>query len=203
MFGNKKGSETPVSRPVSPRSSGGAVSGTTLISKSTEITGDLKFTGSLVVEGKVTGNIICEEGSAAKLQLFDTGVVCGEIRVPTVVINGKVQGDVFASEHVELASQAVVDGNVHYQLIEMVKGAQVNGNLVYAKTPGEPVITVEESADAKDTGPVITLNDDSKSLEEVGTENGKPIVPVKEAVAAAESTSSSSTGYKSRAGKRR
>lgn len=172
MFGSKKGSEAPISRPASSRNSG-ANNGTTLISKSTEVTGDIKFTGSLVVEGTVTGNIVCEEGSAAKLQIFDSGFICGEIRVPTVVINGRVQGDVYASEHVELAAHAVVDGTVHYKLIEMVKGAQVNGSLVFAKNPGEPVITISDKAENKPEDPVITLNDDSKSLDEVGSENGK------------------------------
>ena len=49
-----------------------------------------------------------------------------------VIINGNVKGDVHCSDHVELAGKANVDGNVHYNLIEMVKGAQLNGNLVYA-----------------------------------------------------------------------
>ena len=200
MFGSKKGAGTQAqaSRPASPRS--GSANGTTLISKSTEITGDLKFTGSLVVEGKVTGNIICDEGSDAKLQLFDSGVVCGEIRVPTVVINGRVEGDVYASEHVELAARAIVDGNVHYQLIEMVKGAQVNGNLVYGKATGEPVITVAEDA-GETKGPVISLNDDTKAIDEVGTENGKPVVPIAEEKSS--NTANSGAGFKSRGGRRR
>src|SRR5690625_6325461 len=49
-----------------------------------------------------------------------------------VIINGNVTGNVYSSKHVELAAKAVVEGNVHYQLIEMVKGAQVNGSLVYS-----------------------------------------------------------------------
>ncbi|MDO3383424.1 bactofilin family protein [Gilvimarinus algae] len=111
----------------------------TLISKGTSIVGDIHFTGDLQVEGKVTGNIIVEGGGDAKLVVADKGVVEGEIRVPMVVVNGKVVGNVFASKHVELASKAVVEGNVHYQLIEMVKGAQVNGSLVYGEPEKAPV----------------------------------------------------------------
>jgi len=179
MFGSKKSTEVPSGRPASPRSNG--ASGTTLISKSTEICGDLKFSGSLVIEGKVTGNIVAEVGSKANLQLFDSGEVCGEIRVPMVVINGKVKGDVFASEHVELAAHAVVDGNVHYNLIEVVKGAEVNGKMMYAKPATEPVVTINEGSELDDEatdGPVITLNDSSKSIDEVGLEDGKPVVPI-------------------------
>ena len=56
----------------------------------------------------------------------------GEIRAPKVMINGSLKGDLHCSEHVELAAKARIDGKVHYKLIEMVKGAQVNGNLLYA-----------------------------------------------------------------------
>jgi cytoskeletal protein CcmA (bactofilin family) len=103
---------------------------TTLIARQTEVTGDLHFRGNLVIEGKVTGNVSAHSDSDARLQIVDGGEVEGEIRVPHVVINGTVKGDVYAARHLELSSKAMVEGNVHYKLIEMVKGAQVNGSLV-------------------------------------------------------------------------
>lgn len=106
----------------------------TLISKGTEIIGDIHFSGDLQIEGKVKGNIMVEGGADAKLVVADKGIVEGEIRVPMVVINGKVIGNVYSGKHIELAGKAVVEGNVHYQLIEMVKGAQVNGSLVYGES---------------------------------------------------------------------
>ncbi|HEY7883561.1 MAG TPA: polymer-forming cytoskeletal protein [Cellvibrionaceae bacterium] len=118
----------------------------TLISKGTKIIGDIHFSGDLQVEGKVQGNIIVEGGNDAKLVVADKGVVEGEIRVPMVVINGKVIGDVYSTKHLELAAKAIVEGNVHYQLIEMVKGAQVNGSLVY----GEPAAAGKNAKGAVD-----------------------------------------------------
>lgn len=122
----------------------------TLISKGTSIVGDVHFAGDLQIEGKVKGNIIVEGGADAKLVVADKGVVEGEIRVPMVVINGKVIGNVYSSKHLELASKAVVEGNVHYQLIEMVKGAQVNGSLVYGETgqgaKGAPAVAADKEA---------------------------------------------------------
>jgi len=52
------------------------------------------------------------------------------VRVPHIILNGLVRGDVYANEHVELASSARVEGNVYYALIEMAMGAEVNGKLV-------------------------------------------------------------------------
>ena len=107
---------------------------TTLVSQSTEIVGDIHFTGNLEIEGRVRGNIVAAEGVDARVRIMEKGAVEGEIVAPSIVINGRVSGNVHSSKHIELAEKAVVEGNVHYSLIEMVKGAQVNGNLVYGAT---------------------------------------------------------------------
>ena len=102
----------------------------TLISRAAKIVGDLYFSGDLQIEGKVCGNVIAEGGKDAKLVVAETGVVEGDIHAPIVVINGKVVGDIHSTKHIELAAKAIVEGSVHYQLIEMVKGSQINGNLI-------------------------------------------------------------------------
>lgn len=119
----------------------------TLISRGTKVVGDLHFSGDLQVEGKVCGNIIAESGNDAKLVVAEKGLVEGEIRVPMVIVNGTVNGNVYSTKHVELASKGVVEGNVHYQLIEMVKGAQVNGSLVYSGT-GSSVKKIAEGSES-------------------------------------------------------
>lgn len=106
--------------------------GTTLVSKQTEIIGDIKFTGDLEIQGVVRGNVIAKSDSGATVRVVEGGRVEGEIHAPKVIVNGQIQGDVHSADHVELAAKATVEGNVHYNLIEMVKGSQVNGNLVYA-----------------------------------------------------------------------
>lgn len=107
-------------------------SSTTLISKGSEIIGDIKFTGDLEIQGVVQGNIYASADSGATVRVVEGGRVVGEIHAPKIIVNGQVEGDVHCSEHVELAAKASVIGDVHYKLIEMVKGAQLSGNLVYA-----------------------------------------------------------------------
>ncbi len=77
------------------------------------------------------GNVIAEGEGRSVLILSEHGRIEGEVRVPQVVLNGTVVGDVHASERVELASKARVTGDVHYNLIEMAIGAEVNGSLVH------------------------------------------------------------------------
>ncbi len=110
----------------------------TLISRSAKIVGDLHFSGELQIEGKVCGNIIADAEEDARVVVADSGIVEGEIRVPVAIINGQIHGDLHSTKHVELAAKAVVVGNVYYQLIEMVKGAQVNGNLIYSGSGAAP-----------------------------------------------------------------
>lgn len=105
--------------------------GTTIISKSTVIVGDVHFSGSLEIEGVVKGNIIAENKGDAKVNVRDKGRVEGDITSPLVMINGQVKGNVHAGKHIELAAKAMIEGNVNYHMIEMVKGSQVNGSLVY------------------------------------------------------------------------
>ena len=101
-----------------------------LIGQQTEVNGDILFSGGLHVDGKSKGNVLATEPESL-LTVSDQGSVEGEVRVPNIILNGLVIGDVYASERIELASQARVQGNVYYNLIEMAIGAEVNGKLVH------------------------------------------------------------------------
>lgn len=138
MLGNKKGSF--------------GVSGTTtLVARDTTIIGDVHFSGCLEVEGVIQGNIIADAGKDALVRIVEKGRVEGEIRAPSVVINGVVEGDVFSTRKLELASKGRVHGNVHYTLLEMAAGSEVNGSLTHSvaaealpeKTP-DPSVEVTE-----------------------------------------------------------
>ena len=107
-----------------------------LIGAQVVIRGDVEFSGGLYVEGRIHGKVIAQDAaSAANLTLAENGVVEGEIRAQVVVISGRMDGDVHASERVELTPSARVNGNVHYQVVEMSAGAQLNGRLIHASTP--------------------------------------------------------------------
>lgn len=123
--------------------------GVTFISSHTEVVGDIKFTDQLFVSGRVSGNVLAEDGKAT-LVVSEEGCVSGEVRVPNVVINGRIEGNVYASNKVELASHAKVQGNLYYKLIEMHLGALVDGQLVHDETQAGPNVhklNVETNAD--------------------------------------------------------
>lgn len=122
----------------------------TLISSSTTVNGDIHFEGELIIEGRVVGKVLAEEDSEAQLRVAENGSIEGDIEVPLAVINGSVNGNVRASKHIELAAQGVVNGNVVYNLIEMVMGSAVNGSLTRMdrEEPEIALLQVDREEDA-------------------------------------------------------
>lgn len=103
----------------------------TLVGAGTRISGDVRFTGGLRIDGEIKGNVIAEDGSPSTLVISEHAKVEGEINVTHLVINGVVTGPVRASEFLELQTKARVTGDVEYSRIEMHLGAVVQGRLVH------------------------------------------------------------------------
>ncbi len=150
LFGSKKKQ--------SPKAKAGAAD--TLICKKTKISGDINFTGVLYIDGHVKGNVTSEEVDNSLLTIGKNGYVEGEIQVPHIVILGRVTGDVHALEHVELMSEARIEGNVYYKLIEMSMGAEVNGQMLH-RVEKQKLITHHKS----------TVEELNKNNEKVNKEN--------------------------------
>jgi cytoskeletal protein CcmA (bactofilin family) len=110
----------------------------TLIGQNTEIRGDVLFTGGLHVDGIIKGNVTAAQDGGSMLSLSDRGRIEGDVRVPNLVLNGTVVGDVHSGNHIELAPKSRISGNLYYKVMEMAGGAEVNGNLVRRdNAPGE------------------------------------------------------------------
>ena len=104
----------------------------TLIGRGTTIDGDLTFSGNLNIEGTIKGNLTAENDDST-LILSEQGRIQGEVRVSSMLLNGAIDGDVFANGKVELVENARICGDVYYNLLEMAVGAEVNGKLVRQK----------------------------------------------------------------------
>lgn len=103
----------------------------TVIGTGTRVIGNVEFTGGLHVDGTIVGNVTAEQNGDGALTLSENGTIEGEVRVPNIVINGTVLGDVYGGQSVELAPKAKVTGTVYYHLLEMAMGAEINGQLVH------------------------------------------------------------------------
>ena len=101
----------------------------TLIEVGTLIKGEVIFDNELFVMGEVNGDLN-SDSDLAKLIVSKTGKVQGEIRVPNVVVNGTIMGNVFASGYLELTGTARIFGDLHYSTIEIQGGSLITGRLV-------------------------------------------------------------------------
>ncbi len=121
-----------------------------LIGRNTKIIGDMDYSGGLLIDGKIIGNITAKEDDNASININENGYVQGEIQIPHIIINGTVEGSVYASEHIELAAKARIHGNVYYRLIKMEMGAEVNGNLVHVTDDNIPIGIEKSDAEIDD-----------------------------------------------------
>lgn len=102
-----------------------------LIGAGTTIEGDLNFSGGMRIDGHVNGNVIAVQGKPSTLVLSEHARVKGEVNVTHLVINGTIDGSVFASAYLELQSKAKVTGDVHYSTLEIHLGAIVDGKMIH------------------------------------------------------------------------
>ena len=119
----------------------------TLIEVGTLIKGEIIFDNELFVMGEVDGDLN-SDSDLAKLIVSKTGKVQGEIRVPNVVVNGTILGNVFASGNLEITETARIFGDLHYSTIEIQGGSLITGRLVAEQIkldPAEKEIALEES----------------------------------------------------------
>lgn len=107
---------------------------TTLIASGAIVEGTIVFDGVLEIEGRVDGDVRARSDENAVVRVLPGGQVRGNVSAPLVVVNGTVTGNVQSTDHVELAPHAVINGDVRYNLLEMARGAQVNGRLVFNGT---------------------------------------------------------------------
>ena len=131
-------------------------SGITLVATNCEIVGDVHFSDELIVNGTIKGNVYAQAGSKAVIKIHEKGRIKGEIRVPNVIVNGKVFGDIRSDKHVELSTKAEVKGNVYYNLIEMVRGSCVDGHLVHMKD-GKQEASSTSPQEQEEAAPVTSV----------------------------------------------
>lgn len=132
----------------------------TLIGRGTEINGDISFTGGLRIDGSVNGTIYTQNDDSAVLTLSEQGQITGEIKVPNLVINGSITGDVYALAHVELAPKAKIKGNVYYRLLEIAMGAEVNGQLIHMAEDDKAMANTKHEAVNDNVVPKLDLTSD-------------------------------------------
>lgn len=109
----------------------------TIIGPSTEVHGRLVAHESIRIDGRVIGNIEARQGKNVSIALGRSGFVQGDIYAFRILVAGRVEGNIYGSERVELHDGAEVQGDITYGRLGIEHGAKLNG-LMISKNGEEP-----------------------------------------------------------------
>ncbi len=96
----------------------------TIIGKGTKIEGTINIEGATRIDGTVSGKLIAND----IVTVGSTGVVKAEIRARSIVIGGRVEGNLIASEKVELQAKSELVGDITSKSLLVEHGAIFHGN---------------------------------------------------------------------------
>jgi cytoskeletal protein CcmA (bactofilin family) len=117
----------------------------TRFGEETEFEGELEFTDNLIIAGKFSGTI-----EATGNLVIDEKATCSadSVSADTVVVAGRVTGDITAPSRVEMKSGSTITGNVATKRLRIEDGVDFSGAVtmldVEEKTPDIFSITAEE-----------------------------------------------------------
>ena len=103
--------------------------GASLLSADLQVTGNLRTSGDIVIEGVVDGDI-----RAHLLTVGESATIRGEIVADDIVINGRVIGRVRGLK-VRLTSTARVEGDIIHKTIAIESGAHFEGSVQRQEDP--------------------------------------------------------------------
>lgn len=136
------------------------------VGNGTVLTGETNFQAMLRVDGHLTGRVSSESGT---LIIGSSGRVDANILVAAAMVNGTVNGDIVASEKVELGRTARVIGNIQTPRIVVEDGAIFEGSCSMLKakeTFDKKVFESKAHLETKDLLPLEnTLENDDEIAE--------------------------------------
>lgn len=91
----------------------------------TEFTGLLTFEGTVRIDGSFEGEIKTEDN----LIIGENATVKAEITVGTLMVQGKIEGNIIASKKLHVTSKGRVIGNVVSPALHIEEGAVLEGNV--------------------------------------------------------------------------
>jgi cytoskeletal protein CcmA (bactofilin family) len=96
------------------------------IGKSVIIKGDLSGSEDLTIEGQVEGKIELRQNV---LTIGPNGKIKAEVFAKAVVVQGEVQGNITATERVDIRDAGSVDGDLSAPRIAIADGAHFRGSI--------------------------------------------------------------------------
>ena len=98
----------------------------TTIGPSSVFSGELATTEDLVIQGRIEGYVQVRDASVT---IEQSASIKADVRAPRVFVHGYVEGSIVASERIELAPTAMVNGSLSANRVVIADGARFNGRI--------------------------------------------------------------------------
>lgn len=95
----------------------------TIIGKGTNIEGTVNIEGATRIDGNVNGKLVSND----VVTIGATGVVKAEIKAKAIIVGGRVEGNLIASEKVELQAKCELLGDITSKSLLVEHGAIFHG----------------------------------------------------------------------------
>lgn len=95
-----------------------------LISNGTDITGDIKSTGDMRIDGSLSGNLITK----GKVVIGTTGKVKGEVVCKNSEVSGVIEGKITVNQLLILKASSKIFGDIATSKLSIEPGAVFSGN---------------------------------------------------------------------------
>ncbi len=145
MFNRKNQPEVNDFAPSTPqprRAVGGSSASFSIIGSDMEITGNVKASVDLHIDGRIDGDVSC-----ASLVQGAGSVIRGAVTADTAKVGGRIEGSIDA-EHLVVESTALIVGDVSYTELTVASGGVIDGQLKQKTAPANvSPIRVEPDAE--------------------------------------------------------
>jgi len=102
---------------------GAMANATNVLSSGIEITGSIRFSNDMIIDGKIEGEITSDKG---KVTIGENAVIKGDVTAGDVKVYGNVEGKI-TSQRCELKDKSKITGDIKSKVFSMEEGAQLCG----------------------------------------------------------------------------
>ena len=119
-----------------------SISINTLIGESSYIDGEIRLSGHIKIDGKVSGGI----KTRGDIIISEKAVINGNVYGNNIFLSGTVKGNVTARSQLSLISTSKIDGDVKSKSLVVDEGATFSGNCTMGIEiePIEDIVPTEE-----------------------------------------------------------
>ena len=119
----------------------------TVVGTETEFSGELSFKDNLVITGKFNGTI----NATGDLEISKEAVCNVDVSVNSVVVSGKLKGDIVSQKFVEMKNGSSIQGNVTTSRIRIEDGVDFQGKISMVESAEKTDLFSMNSSEYKDS----------------------------------------------------